>query len=267
MALWPNEVKMTTTSNDGVILQPVESTSLYQPAQPAPGENMLFLLWDAGAHPATIPLENTWAASGPPVSVGYFLFLNVLPAAGTFAAFEQTIRKLLIAALEPLTALVTSGFAWVVYDLKTQTPTIQTLLKTKLDNSQHPVVDGDTELVLLRGQKRVGFSDGTPLFATAPRGSITDFVSTYPVLAGAQTPQQTGVALPMTGGLVGCVRFAGLVNLPNLREDASSARKTLVDVAIDPLHPLDTKRNFKRFTGNNFILTQDGNTYSISRTS
>jgi hypothetical protein len=58
-----------------------------------------------------------------------------------------------------------------------------------------------------------------------------------------------------------------LVNPPAARQTSSGARKTLVDVAIDPLRPLDAKRNFQRFTGENFILTQDGDSYSISRAS
>src|SRR5262249_9560684 len=196
---------MKTTISNGVVLKPVETTSLYEPAQPAPGEKLLFLLWNAGGRQEPIPLEDTWAASGAPPKAGYFLYLNVLPAAGTFAGFEQNIRKL-------LPNPVTSGFVWVIYDPKTRGAAIPTLLKTKLNDLNHPCVDGDTELVLLPGQKRVGFSDDAPVFAADSSGFITDFVTTYPALAKAQMPQHAGVVMPMTGGLVGCVRFAGLVN-------------------------------------------------------
>jgi hypothetical protein len=249
---------MKTTVTNGVVLQPVETTSLYEPAQPAPGEKLLFLLWDAGTRKQPIPLEDTWATAGAPPRVGYFLFLNVRPAAGAFAGFEQNLRKLLP---DP----VTSGFVWVIYDPKTKSAATQTLLKTKLNDSNQPCVDGDTELVLLPGQDRVGFSDGAPVFAADSSGFITAFVTTYPALDKAQTPQHAGVVLPMMGGLVGCVSFAGLVNSPGSRKASDSARKTLVEVAIDPLHPLDVKRNFERFSGQNFILTQKGDSYSISR--
>jgi hypothetical protein len=251
---------MRTNNANGVTLQRVKSTSLYQPEQPGNGENLFFLLWDASAPPASIPLEDTWAASGTPRSVGYFLFLNVLPAGGDVAAFEQDIRKL-------LPNPITSAFVWVVYTPGPNSANVKTLLKTKLNASQNPCVDGDTELVLLPGQKRIGFSDGALIFALASGGLITGFVSSYPTLAGAQAPGTLGVALPMIGGLVGCVRFGGLINFAALSADSSSARKTLVEVAIDPLHPLDIQRNFERFTGEDFILSQDGNSYSISRAS
>lgn len=250
---------MKPKNDDGVVLQPIESTSLYKPVQPGPGENLLFLLRAAGTHDKTIPLEDTWDSAGTPSLPGYFLFLNVLPASGTFAAFEQEIRKALAGIAAP-------AFAWVVYDRKTQSVKIQTLLKTKVDKSQR-CVDGNTELVLLPGQKRVGFSDGTPILTATRNRFITDFIITYPTVAGAMAPEHAGVVLPMTGPLVGCVRFAGLVNPPSARQTSSSARKTLVDVAIDPLRPLDAKRNFQRFSGENFILTQDGDSYSISRAS
>jgi hypothetical protein len=212
-----------------------------------------------GTRDKPIPLEDTWNSSGPPSLPGYFLFLNVRPAVGTFRAFEQEIRK-------PLAGIAPPAFAWVIYDRKTQSVKLQTLLKTKVDKSQR-CVDGNTELVLLPGQKRVGFSDGAPVLTATRNRFITDFILTYPTLAGAIAPEHAGVVLPMTGPLVGCVRFAGLVNPPAARQTSSGARKTLVDVAIDPLRPLDAKRNFQRFTGENFILTQDGDSYSISRAS
>jgi hypothetical protein len=164
-------------------------------------------------------------------------------------------------------ALPTPGataFAWVVYN-PPGTATVQTLIKTKLGASNKPCVNGDTQLVLPPGQESVGFGDGSPIFAAYTKQLITAFVVTYPPLSGARSPVSGGLILPMSGGLVGCVRFAGLTNSIGKRATQDSARKTLVDVAIDPLHPLDPKRNYQLFTGENFILSQDGNTYSISR--
>jgi hypothetical protein len=244
----------------GVVLQQVASTALYQPQQTEPGENLLFLRWEANKPPALIPLEDTWAESGTPPIVGYFLFLNVLPAVSDAPAFEQQMRK-------TLPNPGASAFAWVTYAPQSKKTNVQTLLKTKLNTSKNPCIDGDTQLVLLPGQQSVGFSDGALVFAIYEDGFVSGFVVTYPPLSGANTPGKLAVSLPMNGNLVGCVAFEGLTNAIGAPSGNVSALKTLVRVAIDPLHPLDPKRNYQQFTGEDFTLTQDGNTYFISRAS
>lgn len=248
---------MRANETGGVVLQQMQTTTLYQPAQPGPGENLYFLRWETDAPPPSIPLEETWAESGLPSTSGYFLFLNAPPPDAS--SFEQALRKV-------LPAPTTTAFAWAVAG---PTASVQTLLKTKLNDSGQPCIDGDTQLALLPGSKGVGFADGSPVLAANVGGLIVGFVVTYPPLKGAQAPAPSGVSLLMTGDFVGCVQFAGLTDaLGGQAVGGESALKTLVSVSIDPHRPLDPKRTYEIFTGENFILTQgDGGGYSISRAS
>lgn len=246
---------MSANQTGGVVLQQVQATMLFQPEQPGPGENLYFLRWDTKAPALPIPLEDTWAESGTPPTSGYFLFLDAPPADAT--SFEQALRKI-------LSAPTTTAFAWAV---SAPTPTVQTLFKTRLNDSNKPCVDGDTQLALLPGSKGVGFGDGSPILAADAGGFIGGFVITYPPGAGAQAPAPSGVSLPLTGACVGCVQFAGLTDSFDAQPGGASALKTLVNVSIDPHRPLDTKRTYETFTGANFILTQDGNSYFITRAS
>lgn len=246
------------SSNGGVVLRQVpQTTALYQPAQPGRSENLFFLRWATDAPPATLPLEKTWAESGTPPDVGYFLFLDAPPAGAS--AFEQSMR-------DTLPAPTASAFAWVV----TGPPaSVLTLLKTRLSPNQTgaPCVDGDTQLKLaLPGQESVGFGGGSPILASYSGGLIDGFVVAYPPLAGAHPPAASGVSLPMAGDFVGCVQFAGLKGAA-AGAGGVGAVKALVGVSIDPLNPLDTTRNKVTFTGASFILTQDTNGYHISRAS
>lgn len=243
-----------------MVLNRVSSTLLYQPAQSGRGENLWFLRWDTANPPSTIALEDTWANAGPPSDAGYFLFLNSLPPVTAAAPFEQKVRTL-------LPAPVTSGFGWLVYNSSSQSITVQTLLKSKLNGANQPVVDGDTQLVLLAGQESLGFSDGASLTAVFAGNYISGLVIGYPPLTGAQISGTRGVGLPLVGDLVGCVQFSGLTDALGKQAPQDSAIKTLVQVAIDPLHPLDPARNYELFTGQNFVLTQKGNSYNISRAS
>ncbi len=247
---------MRADETGGVVLQRVQTTTLYQPAQPGPDENLYFLRWQTDAAPQSIPLEETWAESGLPPTSGYFLFLDAPPADAS--SFEQAVRKM-------LPAPTTTAFAWAVAG---STPSVQTLLKTKLNDSDQPCVDGDTQLSSLPGAKGVGFADGSPVLAARVGGLLVGFVVTYPPLEGAQTPAPSGVSLPMTGDFVGCVQFAGLTDaLGGQAAGGESALKTLVSVSIDPHRPLDPKRTYEMFTGENFRLTLGDAGYSISRAS
>jgi hypothetical protein len=254
-----HSTKETVVSlNGGVVLRLVpQTTSLYQPEQPGRKENLLFLRMAGGTPPKTIPLEETWAESGTPPHVGYFLFLDAQPTDAK--AFEEEIKG-------SLPAPTASAFAWVV----TGSPlSVLTLLKTKLNSLNAPCVNGDTQLNLaLPGQASVGFGDGSPILAASSDGIIKGVVVTYPPLAGAQPPSVSGVMLPLAGDYVGCVRFVGLTPAPGgASAFGDSVVKALVIVSLDPLNPLDTSRNRVTFTGASFILTRDANGYHISRAS
>ena len=198
-----------------------------------------------------IPLEDTWAASGSPAVPGYFLFLNAPPADPRL--FEDEIKKL----LPP--APTASAFAWATSGAA---PAVQTLVKTKLNNSQ-PCVDGNTELSLPPGLESVGFADNSPVLSIATDGFVTGFVVTHPALTSPQ-PNPQGLILPMTGAFVGCVQFQGLTSRFAGAPLDESALKNLVNVSIDPHNPLDVLRNYMRFTGAQYVLTQSGDSYSIS---
>lgn len=240
---------MTSNTTNGVVLKRVGLTSLYEPTTPSPGENLRFLAITTA--PELIPLENTWSDSGAPITRGYFLFLNAAPVDA--AVFETEIKKLL--PLDP----PTSAFAWATSGA---TPSVQTLLKTKLTNSK-PCVDGNTELSLPPGLEGVGFSDNSPVLSITADGFITGFVVTHPALTNPQ-PNPLGLILPMTGPLVGCVVFAGLTSRFAGAPVDESALKNLVNVSIDPHNPLDTQRNSMRFTGVQYVLTRSGDSYSIT---
>ena len=241
---------MTTNTTNGVVLRRVEPTSsLYEPTSPGPGENLRFLANTNATE--LIPLENTWAESGSPIVPGYFLFLNAPPQ--NARVFEDEIKKLL-----PL-APTTSAFAWATSSVA---PSVQTLVKTKLNNSQ-PCVDGNTELSLLPGLESVGFTDNSPVLSITTDGFITGFVVTHPALTN---PQQNprGLILPMTGSFVGCVQFQGLTSQLAGEPIDESALKNLVNVSIDPHNPFDVQRNYMRFTGTQYVLTKTGDSYFIT---
>jgi hypothetical protein len=244
---------MTTNTTSGVVLEQVLSTLLYEPTPRRPGEHLLFLRWATANPPKTIPLEQTWADSGLPQTNGYFIFRNAMP--DDAAAFEQQMRAKLP---EP----TTSAFAWAT----SGTPAaVQTVLKTKLDNSR-PCVDGDTQLSLPPGLESVGFANNAPVLSVREDGFITGFVVTHPALISPQS-HPVGLILPVTGSFVGCVQFEGLTSRFAEPPADDSARKNLVNVSIDPHNPLDTQRNFMRFTGAEYLLTESAGAYFITRVS
>ncbi|HKS08902.1 MAG TPA: hypothetical protein VJS13_05095 [Pyrinomonadaceae bacterium] len=241
---------MTTNTTNGVVLKRGQlTTSLYEPTSPGPGENLRFLATTAASE--LIPLEDTWADSGSPNIRGYFLFLNAPPADARL--FEEEIKKLLPEAP------TTSAFAWATNGAL---PSVQTLVKTKLNNSQ-PCVDGNTELALLPGLGSVGFTDNSPVLSIKVDGFITGFVVTHPALTNPQ-PNPLGLLLPMTGSFVGCVQFQGLTSQFAGPPVDESALKNLINVSIDPHNPLDVQRNYMRFTGAQYVLTKTGDSFSIT---
>ncbi len=249
----------TEQTGPGVVLQQVPGTTLYRPEQRDPNALLYFVAWKADAAARTIPLKDTWAESGQPLTPGCLLFLNAQPTDP--ATFEEAVRTILKRLLpEPSTTAV----AWAV---ATPAPTLKTLIKTKLDGANRPRVDGDTRLGVPPGLKSLGFGDGTPVLAAYDaEGTFNGLRFTSPPRASAPAPAAAGVSLPLTGKFVGCVQFEGLTNVPgsSITGDAR-ARKVLVRVSVDPLRPLDPKRTYETFTGEYFILSRDGDGYSISR--
>jgi hypothetical protein len=241
---------MPTNTTNGVVLKQVLPTSLYEPTPASPGEHMLFLRWATTNSTELIPLENTWADSGLPDTPGYFLFLNALPEDAP--AFEQEMRQI-------LPAPTTSAFAWATSGAP---PSVQTLLKTKLNNSQ-PCVDGNTQLSLPPGLEGVGFTDNSPVLSITTDGFITGFVITHPALTSPQS-NPLGLILPVSGPFVGCVQFQGLTSRFAGAPVDESALKNLVNVSIDPHNPLDTQRNYMRFTGAEYVLTKSVDSYFIT---
>ena len=246
---------MTTNPTSGVVLKQVSSTLLYEPTPPSPGDHLLFLRWATTNPPESMPLEQTWADSGLPNTPGYFLFLNVRPKDAT--AFEQEIRNKLAESTP-----TTSAFAWATSNAPAA---IQTLLKTELNNSK-PCVDGNTQFSLPAGLESLGFTDEAPVLSIRSDGFITGFVITHPALTSPQS-NPVGLILPLTGSFVGCVQFGGLTSRFAQQSAGASAYKNLVNVSIDPHNPLDTQRNYMRFTGAEYLLTENAGVYFITRVS
>jgi hypothetical protein len=254
-------MKSHSPAANAVTLALIPGTNLYQPVLPGPGENMLFLRWSTASPPQQLALEDTWAETGPPANPGYFIFLNIMPASADAGAVEQDLRK----ALPPP---VHTGFVWAIYTAgETPAVSVQILLSVKRNQAQAPCVDGNTTFNTLPGAERVGFGDASPVLTTLAGGSIIGFRVGYPPAMSAYTPRGVAVALPMTGAGVGCAQFAGLVNAFSEPAGGASAKKTLVAVSIDPLHPLDTSRNYRTFTGQDFILASEGGGYRLYRAS
>ena len=243
---------MTTNTISGVVLKQVLPTLLYEPVTSGPGEHLLFLRWSTANPPASIELEETWADSGLPDTSGYFFFLDALPKDAQ--VFEQKMP-------EQLSAPTTSAFAWAVSGAAAA---VQTLLKTKLNNSGKPCVDGNTQLSLMPGLEEVGFSDGAQILSIKAGGFISGFVVTHPAPTVPQS-NPLGLILPMTGSYVGCVQFAGLTSRFASPPAGDKALKNLVNVSIDPHNPLDTQRTYMRFTGAEYVLTKVGDVYGITR--
>jgi hypothetical protein len=235
---------------DGVKLTRISNTCLYLVSG---GAALVFLRWSTQAAPPSLALEDVWANSGPPPTLGYLVFLKTVPVVDP-PGFEQDLRDLLPAPDD-------NGFVWAA-----NSPTqVQTLLSIAPNVEDVPCVDGDTELATLPGRPRVGFSDRSPVIAEYREGCLVSFGITYPPMAGAEPPRGLGVTLPMTGNYVGCVTFSGLVDkLGATPPDSTTAVKTRVLVSIDPLHPLDTTRNRQTFTDQDYYLTEDGGVYRLS---
>ncbi len=237
----------------------VPQTSLYAPVRQVPGENMLFLRWDTASLPQTLLFEDTWADEGAPAQRGYFVFLNAVPAVSDAPALAELLRR-------NLAAPVATGFVWTSFHqgLPTSSIEIQTAMPMKFDSANRPCVDGNIVLKTLPGIAALGFEDGALAVARRESDAMVGVSITYTGSALTQTSNGIGVALPIVGLLTGCATFQALINAVN-NESETAVKKALVDVAFDPLHPVDPERNFTVFTGQEYWLTQDGSMLGLSR--
>ncbi len=247
----------------GVTLDRVLPTTLYKPQVSGPGEMMLFLRWSKISPPPSLDLEEIWSSSGTPASVGYFVFFNQMPTAAQAVAVDKALRD----ALPPDPEA--TGFTWVKYDpskpvTDPQFLQVQFKLALKLTTAMAPVVSDSVTVPLPPGMQSLGFAADAPVFSSTDADQEIDgFLVTYPPIPNAQRPDGVGIALPMTGAGVGCLRFEGLVNSAS-HSDPSSVKKVLVNVQIDPLRPFDSTRTFQIFTGRAYLLSHDQDGYHIA---
>jgi hypothetical protein len=240
-------------ASGGVVLTSIPSTNLYQPSSLGPGENMLFLRWATASPPPSLPLEDVWADAGAPTTPGYLVFLDAVPSSGDAAALEKALRAVL-----PVPG--TTGFVWANFPASSP---VQTLLKTRLGADNKPCIDGDTPFNGPPGFPGLGFSDGALVIAARESGFINAFAVTYPPAPGAMASLGSGITLAMAGFGVGCLQFQGLIDAPGSAAQ-DSVIKALVSVSMDPLHPLDTSRNFMTYAGPEYRLTIEDGKGSLS---
>lgn len=249
---------MATNCDHPIMLKQAGTTTLYEPEVAAPQEWMLFLRWETANPPATLRVEDTWAEEGDPADPGYFVFLNTIPASGDLAAVESELRK--------LERPKTTGFVWASYAPGPPvTLSIQGVFATKPGSDNKPEVKGDASLKMPPGFMGVGVANKSPVFAQREDGCIRSFTIGYPPIQGAEPPRGPGLTVPLAGDGVGCLQFLGLVPAETA-QGASSNTLALVRVSMDPLHPLDTSRNYVAFTGRDYSFDSDcGKLRPISR--
>lgn len=241
-----------------VLLKPV-ADKLYQPQSPGDGEHLLFLYTGAAPVSSTLFLDQTWADSGPPQYVGYYLFVDQLPL--DFATFEKEVQAML-----PDTA-VTTEIAWV----RVGKPASLFCHATTRLNGDVPVIDNNVIVTLPPGQLALGFADNSVVRLNADgQGNMTGLSITYPHQAAqgiepaSFPPDGIGISLSMmqASGAVGCLSFSAMLAVS---DDEDNALKALFNVLIDPLEPFGP-RNRRTQTGESFILRKESDRYIISRT-
>jgi hypothetical protein len=251
--------KLSTDGADS--LKRLPATGFYEPVLPGKNEKMLFLLWDTKTAPDNLTLDKIWSDKGLPPYSGYLLFFDTLPTALQVPSVEKQMRKL-------LTTPPTTAVGWIKYAASTDVATVSTLLKTKLDSEKRPCVDGETHLNSVPGVKTIIFPNAALLVGRYDSTALTGLVSSFALSPQSPVSDGLGVSLPLKGGidgkLVGCVRFLGLSDAFSRPKDPTHVLKSLMDVSIDPLHPLDTSRNYQIFTGQNYLLSGKDGHYNLS---
>jgi hypothetical protein len=250
-------------SADADGLKLIASTGLYEPVAPVKGEQMWFLLGNAATPPELLPFDSIWADEGPPTHPGHLLFFDKLPPTSLAAAFEAELRKNPAFSAPTFTAC-----AWLNCKITGTIVAISvsTLLRMRANSAGRPCVDGETPLILDRGAENLVFPDGALCMGYREDGKLAGITTTYAPRDQDPPPNGFGVLLPLAGAqsnLVGCVCFAGLINSLSGGNDPTRQRKSLWSVAIDPLHPIDTKRNYQRYSGQDFVLSGSEGAYRL----
>jgi hypothetical protein len=246
------------------VLTRIAATALFKPPTQVAGGAFLFMRLNPTGVPQQLPLDDTWATTGTPTALGYYLFLKTVPTDSDAANFESQLRSLLTGD-----APTASSFVWLKYNPK-GTPganvKIQFTVPLSLDVEKRPRVAANVVVPLPQGMPAIAFGDGTLVLPSLDGdGFLRALVCTYPSLPGAQNPAGSGITIPLVDAGIGCLRFDGLISLPGKDGgSANGATKALVNVQRDPLDPFDFSRNFTTLTGLNYFLSHDQNGYHIS---
>jgi hypothetical protein len=245
------------------------STAFYQPDPRGKDNRMFFLRRDTAGAAKTIAARDIWADTGSPASPGWVVFLSRLPEETQMRDLEGDLRKLLAGAPSAAPS-PTTAFLWATLSQERPKSTlaISTLLRTRLDPENHPVVDGDTRLSTQPGILSLVFPDGARLCARRDvHGTLTAVISTFSPGMSRFPASGLGITLPLGGEpdpqRVGCVTFQALLDAPPGPGSVGVA-KTLVNVSLDPLNPLGRDRNFQTLTGRRFILAGTDGSYTLT---
>lgn len=236
-----------------VVLNNKADTSLYAPAAPGPGEQMLFLQW-ANASPDPITLDQAWDPRGG--RAGWLLFLSTLPPDSALKTVEANCR----AALPPGAPTVT-GLAWIALAADWSVATANVLSLAAATGADRTVeldftAPGPSQF------PDVPIPAATPVVAVVDgAGALQGANIIYPGLAAfdgqpaAQPPYGLGVSLPLTGEGVGCLRFQGLISGPN-QGGGLSVVKDIYTASLDPLNAYDEARTYLVLTGASVTLSR-----------
>jgi hypothetical protein len=245
------------------------SAAFYQPDPRGKDNRMFFLRRDAAGAAKTMSSQDIWADTGPPASPGWAVFLNTLPAEAQLRDLETELRKLLAGA-PPAAPSPTTAFLWATLSQEKAKSTlaISTLLRTRLDPENYPVVDGDTPLSTQPGILSLVFPDGARLRARRDEhGTLTAVISTFSPSMSSFPAAGLGITLPLGGDpdpqRVGCVMFQALVDAQR-NPKSPGVSKSLVNISLDPLQPLGRERNFQALAGRSFILAGTDGNYTLA---
>jgi hypothetical protein len=245
------------------------SAAFYYPDPRGKDNRMFFLRRDAAGAAKTIAARDIWADTGSPASPGWVVFLSRLPEETQMRDLEADLRKLLAGA-PPAAPSPTTAFFWATLSQEKSKSTlaISTLLRTRLDPENHPVVDGDTRLSTPPGIPSLVFPDGARLFARRDeQGTLTGVTSAFSPSMSSFPASGLGITLPLGGDpdpqRVGCVMFQALVDAPRSPK-SPGVSKSLVNVSLDPLNPIGRGRNFQTLTDWRFILAGTDGNYTLT---
>jgi len=238
----------------GTMLDPIGSHGLYRPST---NDQYVFLLWDPpnpGAR-TPIPLAQTWADTGPPASIGYYVFLPSIPDSDqALTELEEKLRS-----AEPTPPTIT-GFGWIQFTPGTDL-VINGWVQLALNQDQHPIVAENVDITLPAAMLPFCFPKNLSVISIMDAGDLSGLAMTTPLpLPGAPA---LGVTIPLTGALTGAICFAAF---PRSFVSGDSTIKDLTAVCLYPPNPFDHQRNRMTPTGVEYQFSVDpaDNSYRIS---